>query len=243
VPLFVFIYRQKQAEPPKPLPRLHICTMASYTGEGLTQLLTSCQVRNLHLDVLGLDQPFSFGKKLRDVKDYVETIPDEEIVLFTDAFDTLILADEETIVKKFQSMNVPFIISAETNSHPFIHVSPYYPPSPTKFKYLNSGCYIGYAGYLKKLFEEISPIPDETDDQGLLAVYYLYHPNEFKLDYSCDLFLCLHAVENTEIAIDRENKNVRCLVTETLPCVVHGNGGGKPLYQEIYNRIFLENPK
>ncbi len=236
IPLGFLIYVNRQS----PLsPKLHVCTMASYTCQGLNQLMESCKVHNITLSVLGLDQPFTFGKKLRDVKEYVNQLPDSDVVLFTDGFDTLVLANEETILKKFRAMNVPFVIAVETNCHPFLHIAPHYPPSPTKFKYLNSGCYIGYAGYIKKIMEEISPIPDETDDQGLLSVYYLYHPKVFTLDYSCNLFLCLWQVANSEIEIDKENKTVRCLSTGTSPFIVHGNGD-KTLYQKIYDEIFLK---
>lgn len=238
IPLSFLIYAARQHSLSSP--RLHVCTMASYTCQGLNQLMASCKAYNISLDVLGLDQPFSFGKKLRDVKEYVNRLPDDDIVLFTDGFDTLLLASEETILKKFRSMNVPFVIAAETNCHPFLHIAPYYPQSPTKFKYLNSGCYIGYVSYIKKILDEISPIPDETDDQGLLSVYYLYHPKAFTLDYSCNLFLCLWQVKNDEIVIDKENQNIRCLLTGTTPFIVHGNGD-KVLYQKIYDEIFLKS--
>ncbi len=116
--------------------------------------------------------------------------------------------------------------------------NPFYPESPTRFKYLNSGSYIGYAGYIKRILEEISPIPDETDDQGLLTALFLHRPYEFGLDYFCDLFLTFSQVEKNQIAI--EEQGVLSLETNSRPCVVHGNGSGKWLYQYVYDELFKE---
>lgn len=235
----LLIYNKKT---PEQKPKLHICTEATYTCPNLDQLIESCRVNQLKIDVVGLNDPnFSFGKKLRDYKAYLEKIPDHDVVLFLDAFDTLVLSDAETILQKFKSMDAPFVISVETNCFPFAHLAPYYPPSPTKFKYINAGSYIGYAGYIKKIMEELSPIPDETDDQGLLSVYYLYHPDKFKLDYQCELFLPLFQVDQKELVLDSKNKSVSCLTTNTSPCVIHGNGPAKYMYQLIYDQLFKED--
>ena len=225
------------------MPKLHVCTNASHKTRALEQLLESCQVYGIHLDVLGLGEPFSFGKRLSDYHKYLEGIPPKDVVLFIDAYDVLILADEKTILDKFFSMNAPFVISAETNCFPFAHFASFYPPSPTKFKYLNAGSYIGYAGHIKRIYEDLSPIPYDIDDQGLLSVYFLKHPEKFKLDYHCDLFLTLFQVAKRELVLDRQKKIVKLLTTKTKPCLIHGNGPAKVLYQQIYDRLFTVSRK
>lgn len=223
---------------PVKTPKLHICTMATHETQGLNQLIDSCKTRNLLPVVKGLGEIFAFGKKLQKYKEFVDGIEDHDIVLCLDAYDTLVLADEKTMIDKFLSMNAPCVVSVEIPCHPFPHLRSHFPPSPTKFQFVNSGGFIGYAGYLKHLFAEMSPIPDEADDQGLLSIYYLYHPNEFKLDYQCELFLSLANVASNEIQIHEDKKTIECMPTSSFPCVIHGNGMGKPLYQNIYNIIF-----
>ena len=187
-----------------------------------------------------MGEPFSFGKKLKGYHRYLQQIPEDEVVLFIDAYDILILANEKTIVDKFLSMGAPLVIAAETNCFPFSHLSSHYPLSPTKFKYLNSGSYLGYAGFIRRIYDGLSPIPDDIDDQGLLSVYFLHHPDKFLLDYTCQLFLTLYQVDKKELVLDSKNKSVRSLTTESEPCLIHGNGPAKILYQHIYDTIFKE---
>ena len=219
-------------------PRLHVCTMASSRTKALNQLLHSGEFHSMPIKVLGLHEPFSFGKKLKDVKKHLKTIPDCDVVLFVDAYDVLITSSEQTILDTFFSMNAPIIFSVETACHPFPHLAPYYPTSPTRFRYINTGGYIGYAKNLKEMFKEIGSIPNEIDDQGLISVYYLYNPDRIKLDYFCQLFLSLYQVNQGDLKLDLNRKSVYCLITQSSPCVIHGNSTGKQLYQEIYDKLF-----
>lgn len=234
-------FSQKKWEKPlaqNTIPKLHVCAIATHETPELKQLLHSCALQGITLNILGDGQPFSFGGKLRWVRDYLEKIPNHEIVMVIDAYDTLVLADEATILKKFQAYKTPFIISTETGCHPFPHYDAFYPASPTRFKYLNAGSYIGYAGYIKYLLDELAPIDDEIEDQGLLSALYLHQPYTMKLDYMADLFLSLYQVELNQIAL--EDRHVRSLETQTWPCVVHGNGPAKWLYQHIYDQMFKD---
>ncbi len=219
---------------------LHVCTNASHKTKHLEQLLESCRVHQIKLDILGIGEPFSFGKKLKDYHHYLEKVPKHDVVLFIDAYDILLLANEKTILDKFFSMKTSLVIAAETNCFPFPHLAPYFPPSPTKFKYLNSGSYIGYAGFIQQIYEDLSPIPDDIDDQGLLSVYFLHHPEKLTLDYRCNLFLPLYQVKKKELFLDANKKIVKSLITSTEPCLIHGNGPAKVLYQHIFDTIFRD---
>lgn len=223
--------------------RLHICTMASDYTNQLKQLIDSCTYFGHKLNIIGLNEPFSFGKKLRDYKKFIDLIPDQDIVMCIDAYDVLVLADEEQILNCFYSLNTPVVFSAEINCHPYPHLAQYYPESTSKFKYLNSGTFIGYAGALKHILSTCGDLPDEVDDQGLMNFYYLYHPNEIKLDSEGVLFLTLLGVDISEIDLNYFDKTVHYSTTGTNPCIIHGNSLGKQLYQEIYNHFFnSENP-
>ncbi len=227
---------------PNPQAKLHLCTCASHHVKNLDQLLHSCNEQGIELDIVGMGKPFSFGMCLREFKTYLEALPEDDIVLFIDAYDVLILADAETLLEKFHKMQVPYTFSAETNCHPFPHVANIHPETASRFKYLNSGSYMGYVAALKQIFEEISPIPDETDDQGLLMVYFLYHPEQMILDTDCELFIPLVSLDRDDLKLDLQQKTVDCLVTKTRPSVIHGNGSSKALYQQVYEELFENDP-
>ncbi|HEX4839385.1 MAG TPA: hypothetical protein VFU89_02965, partial [Rhabdochlamydiaceae bacterium] len=57
------------------------------------------------------------------------------------------------------------------------------------------------------------------------------------LDTHCELFLPLFQVTEQELVYDRQKKTVKLLTTGTTPCLIHGNGPAKILYQRIYDRL------
>lgn len=227
------------AEEQPALPHLHVCTVASHETQGLKQLQQSCDHNSIQLVVMGLRLPYKGnGQKLSYLKNFLQGIPDEDLVLFVDAYDVLILADTKTLVTKFLAMNARCVFSAETSLYPLNRDAlGRFPPSPTKFKYLNSGSIMGYASHLRHILESI-PIKEKDSDQSQLIKYYLDHQSEIVLDYLCELFIPLYQLQRSELDIDKEHKVVRCLVTGTTPCIVHGNGSGKSLYQYIYDILF-----
>ena len=217
----------------------HVVTVASHPTTTLRQLMESCELNEIQIEVLGMGLPYKGnGQKLSYLKKHLKNIPDDHIVMFIDAYDCLILANQEQILNKFLRANTQCVISAETNLYPHTQLMNRYPISPTKFKYLNSGSIIGYAGYLKKLLKSLKPINKRGSDQGQLMIYYIDHQDEIVLDFFCELFIPLHQIDLSELELNPETHTVHCLITDTKPCVVHGNGGGKLLYQHIYNTLF-----
>jgi len=223
----------------KEKPRLHICTTASDWDPGVDKLLRSCKENHLNVEIFGLGEPFSFDRKLGHCQSFISNLPDDDVVMYVDAYDILILASEDRILDEFFKMEASIVFSVEPTCYPFPQVGPYYPKSPTRYRYLNSGSYIGYVKDLKRVFAEMMPIPEETDDQGLFLIYHLYYPERFHLDHYCKLFLTLRQTRESEIYIDPIEKNVKCLLTGTTPCIVHGNGReGRIIYHKIYDQLF-----
>ncbi|CDR33002.1 glycosyltransferase domain-containing protein [Criblamydia sequanensis] len=217
---------------------LHICTVASRPKPGLQQLLLSAEKFGLKVEVLGMGLPYKKnGQKLSYMKMYLENIPDTDLVLFVDAYDVIFLANENVIKDKFYSFNSPFVISAETNCFPFQELASAYPESPTLFKYLNSGTYMGYAGYIKFLLNEFI-IEEDKSDQGQLTKLFLRREHEITLDYYSELFMTLHGIRGNQIKLEKDPKLVHCLLTGSTPSIIHGNGLGKKLYQHIFNTLF-----
>ncbi len=74
-------------------PNLHVCTVATEERKGLDQLKNSCKENNLDLTVLGFGKPFrGFCEKFVEMQTFISELPDDDIILFVDAYDSLILA-------------------------------------------------------------------------------------------------------------------------------------------------------
>lgn len=220
--------------------QLHVCTVANKMTVTLEQLLLSCKHYQVPITILGLDLPYpGNGQKLILFKKFIHALPDDDIALLVDAFDVLILASPETLVEKFLAKEKQCVMGAEKICYPFGHLKERFPASPTRFKYLNSGTVMGYAGYLKKLLDALEPINPKKSDQGQITLYYLDHQDEIALDRHGDLFLTLHLVPKDKLVPDHKNKQVYCQETDTHPCIIHGCGkDGKELYQYLYDTLF-----
>lgn len=216
----------------------HLFTVATKPHPALDQLLHSCEKQGLKITVLGMGLPYpSNGMKFIWMQEAVRDLPADDIVLFVDGYDTLLLADEKTLLERFAAFEAPLVMGAETNCAPYKNLFRKFPKSPTPFRYINTGTYMGYVSQIRKVFDEISPIQPNLDDQGVLSMYYVNHQDKMVLDTNCDLFLTLHRIDPEQIVIDREKCQV-IAPTKTIPCVVHGNGDGKYLYQDIYDKLF-----
>lgn len=224
-----------------PLEKFFVCTVASKNTKTLKQLLQSCNSNGIQIYVMGIDLPYKGnGQKLTYIKNYIRNMPNDNIVLFVDAYDTLILSSKERILKNFLARDTQCVFGAEAQLSPASigYLRPQFPETPNKFKYLNSGTFIGYVGYLRQMLNMINPIKENQSDQGQLIQYYVKHTDEIQLDYECELFFTLHQIDPSEYSINKRDKNVTCLITNTVPCVIHGNGDGKTAYQRIFNTLF-----
>ena len=236
---FVFLsLNSLYADHPLSSDRFHVCTVASYTNVNLNKLILSCNKHHIDLEIIGLGLPYyGNGTKLFHLNEYLNSLNDDDIVMFVDAFDVLVIADKEVILKKFIDMNVPFVMSAEKGCFPFADLANKYPKTSSPFKFINSGCYIGYVHNLKTWLRELSPLNLETSDQGQITIHYLKNKYVFAIDYYCELFLSLYQVRKREIAIKKNG--VLSLKTGSKPCVVHANGKSFYLWNIIYEKLVL----
>lgn len=218
---------------------LHIITVATKNTQGLQQLRDSCDENGLDLTVLGMGMVYpGNGLKLILIDEFLKTVHKNDIVLFVDAYDVLILADEKTILKKFYAKNTPVIVSAETFCYPLLLRDEEFPPSPTPFRFINTGSIMGYVRDLKQILRDMKPLIPNIDDQGQVAEFFLKNKHRFFLDYHADLFLTLHNVSKDSLKVNKKARKVKCLLTGSTPLLVHGNGNGKDLYNELYQVLF-----
>lgn len=197
-----------------------VTCLSDSDNEGFRNYLQpSCEKHQLDLIVLKYDGDYQ-SHRVKDqlLKAYINSVDDDELILFTDAYDTIFLTGEAEIISKFQAQECELLFSSEINCWPSPLIAVMYAPGNHHFKYLNSGGFIGRAGYVKhllktypsppvkeclikkfdeQLYEEIA---DEVaamnekykwSNQYYWHWLYLNHPSEIKVDHNCEIFYTL----------------------------------------------------
>jgi GR25 family glycosyltransferase involved in LPS biosynthesis len=186
------------------------------------------------------------GQKLNLVYNYLINIPDECIVMFVDGYDVIVNDNLDTIISRFKSFECDILFAAEKTCWPEPNLANQFPHSDTEYKYLNSGCYIGYAGELKKIIRRVD---NRIDDQEFLQNQFLEQVNykkeiNIKLDTENYIFQCLAGAEGEVKILHRQYpRQLINTATNTCPCILHGNGNTKGLLKEAYDIIFNESLK
>jgi hypothetical protein len=211
-------------------PRLHIITYATLETYHMkaVMMLHSAGAYGLFPTVLGVGEigswPEGLWQKIPFVQKYLtyET-QDDDLVLFVDAYDVLFVGNrsltgqlyKDEIINRYTALGVDIVFNAETVCAYGSDLSPVlcpaferlagssaHTPGNTKFKYLNSGAWIGKVGAVKQFFKH--PIPDQlrlskdgTGDQMWYAQTFMQMSDSMAanaaaptvaLDYNCRLF-------------------------------------------------------
>lgn len=221
--------------------------------EQLEMLEESCRFYNLDFRFWG--EGFVGAYHARKVKvaafiDFLETV-NHPYVLFSDGWDSWMLANAETILDVYDSFEKPIVVCG----HPYIYpnylgkklgiTSDSFPECPTRFRHICSGQFMGEREALKEALTVV--LETETggpSDQGAwntaFAQETITHITE--IDYTCRLFLTMEdSLEN--LYFDSERRVV-FKETKTRPIGIHFGGpkGGSPngLNMERFYKEWLE---
>ena len=182
------------------------------------------------------------GHKINLVRDHLDTLNPNDVVLFTDAYDVFFIRSLEEITKRYLSMSTEIVFSAESTCWPDESMTTLHPKAlyDSKYKFLNAGAYIGRVASLKEFFAE--RVDDEDDDQLYMQRVWTNNlkskrPLSITLDYEQYIFQT-HEPECVTIEKDILNP-----ITNTHPCLYHGNGGpeAKAKFAEMYKAITTPN--
>lgn len=221
----------------------HVVISTTAEHANVQQLLTDAKHTGWHLDVVisqdtRIGHNFGFGLKVKLLRDYLEKLCENDIVLFTDAFDVRVLGNSKEVYARFKDFNTRILFSAEKNCWPdqFLQSHYYtYLDTSTSYKYLNSGAFMGYVKALKLLIDNAqTKIDIDIDDQLFYTKEYLLHQDDrsfIQLDTCCKIFQSLFMAHNDISPLSLQNK-----ITSSYPLVWHGNGGNKE-GDAFYNQI------
>jgi len=192
-------------------------------------------VFKLMTDVTNLGEKFpsvqighdkGFGYKIILLRMHLDFLPENDHVLFTDAHDVRIMGSREDIMARYWDLGADIVFAAERNCWPSKALEQRYATtnfSDIRYKYLNSGAFIGSVKSLKEFIDDnFHNVSGATDDQTFYSNIYLKLQGDRKkvlLDTGATIFQCLH-----EAMEDIDQVNLKNEVTGTKPFVWHSNG-------------------
>lgn len=250
--IFLMVWKRTPPPPPPKPAIVNIIVVATDPNrtDQLMASLTKKKGYRIHLRGLG-EQWTGYDFKLRHTLALAKTLKPTDVLMHLDAYDTFVLSDATEVLYKFQAMNANIVVSTETNlapNHEFHPIQPVmnkmYPTAPNRFRWINSGTYIGYAGAIVNLLSSMPSnfhcdLPNGqkinySDDQRCFHTLFLKENDRhnMKLDYQQDIFHCMWGVDQFSI----NPKHRVYSETGSMPCVIHGNGQA-PVFQEVVNTL------
>lgn len=173
-------------------------TVATHNKGYLNVLKDAFEYNGEKLNILGYNEKWQgFTWKYKLMYKFIENLPDDEIVIFMDGYDVLLL-NTKNLYSKFKSFNKNIVFGIDHHNrytqilyNKVFHNSFFKPKNSID---INSGLYMGYVKYLKLLLEKIcingACNDPKMDDQKLIIK--LSKTNFFKenigIDYKNILF-------------------------------------------------------
>jgi hypothetical protein len=213
--------------------------------EKAKQLTSSAKHNRIKVKVLGAKEDWTGGDikngpgggiKINLLKKELYKHKDDDVILFVDGYDVLLNDSLDNIVQTYLSFHSRVVFAAEKNCWPNKELQSSFAQTSHGNNYLNSGCYIGTAGELKRILAD--EIQNSEDDQLYLQQRYLSSQFDITLDTHTKLFQCVSADEdNITITDDLKIHNIE---TDNYPKILHGNGGeySKEKFDHSYYILF-----
>lgn len=225
---------------------LAVITPAYYpTDEPYKLLRDSCAIHHLPL------YPFGCGQQWRGdtvahfegALEAVRNLPNiYDLVMFTDAEDSFVMAGADEIERKFQLYGCSFLMSAEQSLYPWgleeqwANSIKTRPCTIAPWQYLNGGGWIGHRHRLEQLLA-FAAAAEGNEAQSKWISTYCGGAFNFRLDDQCFIFQTMSG--DTGSSVGWKGHRLTNQVTLTQPVVVHFNGklgGIKDFYKEAYGQ-------
>lgn len=160
----------------------HLVTVATHNDRYFPILEESCHRYGIKLNVLGWGQKWQgFIWRFTLMKEFIDNIPEDDIVCFIDAYDVVVMKPLSVLEKRFREMNKDIVVSTvDMRGNIIFKMYSNYFWDKCKHKLINAGTYIGYAHALKKMINNICTDHKchnnkKIDDQLVLTQYCKKH--------------------------------------------------------------------
>ena len=241
------------SDSPRQTSRLHVVTVATRSQGYFEIFKESCKQRRLKLRVVGWGKKWAgWTGRLDWLLEAIDDIPECDVLLIMDAFDTFVLGSESEMLDKFRSFNSPIVASAERKkwmdalSYDVLF-NPSRPLTKAAYNRPSAGAYMVTAGHAKSFLLRLRDVTKRRggDDQVAFIEMSLAS-QDIVLDHKCLIFQNIspriirwHSVWD---AYRLKIEDGRLINEEfnTMPCVVHGPGGEDLC--PLITRLFPELP-
>ena len=234
---------------------MHFVTVCNSEHPGLEALKRSARYHGIDLTVLGLGEPYlGNGTKITRVREYLASMKPQEILVYTDAWDSLFVAPESRFMERFAEFDRPVVFGAEQNlgvrgndvfwTWQFMPTYLRYPKSPTPYRFLNAGGFMGETQSLLDLFDQVPIEASTRSDQTVFTQHYARNPGLIDLDRQQEIFACnggRAGLEGSDFTV-LPNGEIRNEVTKTRPCIVHIPGVARKGLGDIISGLGFEDP-
>lgn len=202
---------------------IHVLCVATENKGYLEFLEASCRRYDLELIKLKWGEQWKgYMDKIQSVIDYLKTLPNDDDVLFLDAYDTLLVRDPKEIGNNFPKDKI--IVAVENVS------GLSYSASASRFgtidsELVNSGTYYGSVELLRKAFDIMEKmLPEYSDDQLLFTDLIRQNRSLFELDTGRGLAaVCADAEMRSAVVLTPEDGTVHFKYhnIDSMPFVLH----------------------
>jgi hypothetical protein len=173
---------------------IHLITYATHSEGTFNELLNN--KHKIHIEVLGWGRPWNgYMDKINYTNEYIKTLPDNDIIIFIDGFDSEIVESLPIIKKRFLELNSDIVLSQQDYSNYLQYYIQKKHFGSCKYNYIaNAGLYAGYNNKIQKLLDHIQKIKYSDDDQSCLNHACQYFDN-LTIDIDNKLFHNLNHYE------------------------------------------------
>ena len=209
-----------------------ILTVGTDMTNGLERFINYCNIYGFYHKVLGLDQEWKGGdmqkgqgggQKINLLKEELNKWQKDDLentlILFTDSYDVICCGSPEEVVNKYEKMDHKIVFAAEKYCWPDKELSKQYPEVSSKYRYLNSGGFIGWAN---DIVDILTNVEDEEDDQLYYTRLFL-NKDKIMLDNYCEIFQTLNGIDK-DLDINYKTSRIHNKIFDTYPIILHGNG-------------------
>ena len=208
--------------------KIHIATVATHSERYLPVLEKMVEDRGTKLHKLGFGKEYQ-GHFMKDLEmiEFLKPLPKDDIVVFLDGFDTLMLSDTKEVIDKFKQTGKKMILSVENIRNSFLMHS--YTFMKVKEKFINTGLYMGYCGYVLEFLQEMYTSDySEKSNQATWSSFLNTRTekvdlNHFDIDRDSSLFLNHSFTCDNKFNTDKKEKRL-VMDNKTKPCFIQGNG-------------------
>lgn len=206
-----------------------VITVATHSDGYLPWLEKSCERFNVKLIKLGYGEKWlGFSWKFKLMIDYLKTLDPNELIIFIDAYDIILLKPLDDIEEYYNNIikitNSKIIVAYDKRSNIIYEEFNKLYFGVCKKNRINAGSYLGIVSDILQMLNKIN-FNNDDDDQQLLTTYCNKYVNNIYIDINNIFFLVYtdklnNILNNKKIKI----KNNELTYMNSKPYFIHGSG-------------------